>query len=370
MSKKDDDFVLTDSQKAFLLLKWNEEIDLIELVREVTKDPKADGRHKAGRAIRDFFLDNGKKIKTTKYEAKGPIELTDEQKEYIRNNMKDQKPLQIARSLFNNDKLFPLNSESKAVLAYIKEIEPNFIKQEDDIVDSDEYESPKSIYDLIPIVNKYVLNPKKENEGMYNPNRLSAQDERNLRALLSYVNLPQFVQLANRYERKLDRELYVSTFIGMTHDKPDLLREEITQYISLASEIVTTAQIDRHIQSLDREVEDALSGSNNDKKKLSMTMVELINSARDKQDKSKERQKKLIGELIGSRAKRQENKIVANATVLNLVEAWQNDVEARRRMIQLAIEQKNAEKEEVKKIMDMESVVALVAGVTIEELTN
>ena len=41
----------------------------------------------------------------------------------------------------------------------------------------------------------------------------------------------------------------------MTYDKSDLQREEIEQYISLASEIVTTEQIDRGIQFLDQQME-------------------------------------------------------------------------------------------------------------------
>jgi len=62
------------------------------------------------------------------------------------------------------------------------------------------------------------------------------------------------------------RKIYESTFIGMTWDKPDLLREEVEQYIGLAAEIVQTAQIDRHIQRLDTEIENALEGGDDGKR--------------------------------------------------------------------------------------------------------
>lgn len=362
-------FILTDAHKSYLMLHWDKEFDIIEAIRHISGDPKADLRHRSGRAIKDFLIANGKTVKTSKYEAKGNPELTPEQKEFCENNAGKMKPLEIAKSLFGNDKLTTLHGEARAVFDYIAEIAPNVIETNDKPPRKAEYDAPKTVYELIDVVNRYVFNSKKENEGLYDRSKLTSQDERNLRALLGYMNIPRFVYQMNQYDKHIERELYESTFIGMTHDKPDLLREEIDQYISLAAEIVTSTQIDRHIQTLDREVESSFSGNNKENKRLSMTMVEFINSARATQDKSKERQKKLIGELIGSRAKRQEGKIVANATVLNLVEAWQ-DEKIRRAYIKMAMEQKAEEANEVDKLIDMESVVAMIAGVTRDELIN
>jgi hypothetical protein len=358
---------LTDDQKTYIALNYDKK-SLIELTRYITKDKNADGRHKMGRIIRAFLATKGLEAETTKFKKADELVLTEEQEEFLRNNISIMKPLEAARILFKNEKISPLHNEFKVVYKFIDKITPGITKREDAFVDGD-YKAPTSIFKVMQIVNKFVPNQKKENEPTYKSgDKLTAQDLKNLKALLSYMQLTRYGLKANSYRKQIDRDIFESTFIGMTYDKSDLQREEIEQYISLASEIVTTEQIDRGIQFLDQQMEDIVTGNAAEGAKLSMTLIESINAARERLDKSKERQKKLIAELTGSRAERMKGRIDANASILNLVDAWR-DEKKRNEMLQLAMRQKQNEKDQCDELAGMDSILALIAGITKNEVT-
>lgn len=361
----DENEELNDEQKKFVLDNWKS-MDLLTMVRTLSGDPEADGRHKLGRAIKRFLASNGFEAATSRYKAAGPIILTEDQEKFIIENGDKMKTLELTRALFQNASLTPFSREFKAVYKKVAEINKNLVKIEDEPAEEDSWEAPKSVYKLIPKVNRHVPNPHKELEPLFpDAKKLTGMEEKCLRALLSYMNIPRFKYQMDRFLKQVDRELFESTFIGMTWDKHDLLREEVDQYISLASEIVLTAQIDRHIQQLDRIVDESLSGEGD--RKLSMNLIELVNTARDKSDKSKERQRKLLDNLVDSRSSRLEKRVQANSSILNLVDAWRNE-QRRQEFIKLAILQKQAESEEIDKIGSMSDVVALIAGITKDEI--
>jgi hypothetical protein len=117
---------------------------------------------------------------------------------------------------------------------------------------------------------------------------------------------------------------------------------------------------------LEEEIEGILNGSNMESKKLSMTLIELVNGAREKLDKSKERQRKLLDELTESRSVRIKNKMAQNASVLNLVEAWKME-SSRKELIELAELEKKSEEDEINRLSSLDRVVALIAGISKNE---
>jgi hypothetical protein len=132
----------------------------------------------------------------------------------------------------------------------------------------------------------------------------------------------------------------------------------------LCAETVTITQIERTIQLLDNELEEALRG-NDDKKKLSMTFVEIINGQREKLNQAKKTYASLNDKLVTARSKRIDDKHQQNATVLNLVEAVKNE-EKRIQLLKIAEKQKMLEEGEVDELSSMDHVVALIAGITKE----
>jgi hypothetical protein len=363
---------LTDDQKSFILLNYDKK-SIMEMTRELSGNDKADGRHYLGRLIREFLVSQNKKYETSKFKLVPEFKLTEEHEEFIRNNISSfqdasgkVRVLELCRVLFKNDKMTPLNKEARLTVKFLDKILPGVTKKVDVMADED-YKPPSSIFLAARLVNKYVTNPKKENEPIYkNFEKLSSLDTRCLTALISYLKINRLSYVINEFRKQIDREIFESSFIGMVYDKPDLLREEVEQYISLCSEIVTTAQIDRHIQTLEEEIEGILNGSNMESKKLSMTLIELVNGAREKLDKSKERQRKLLDELTESRSVRIKNKMAQNASVLNLVEAWKME-SSRKELIELAELEKKSEEDEINRLSSLDRVVALIAGISKNE---
>lgn len=360
--------VLTDGHKATLLLQGTK-MDLAALARLISGDPSLDGRSLWARAIREFLVENDIKVRTTEKEKMATLILTQEQTDFIDANMEKMKTLELVRLLFKSESLTPLSREFRAVYSYIGQKNKHLIKMEDEPVAEDDYEVPKTIFTLIRRVNKHVPNPKDPTTSLYplDVKLLGTVEEKCLRMLLGYVSMPRFSQQMNTYKRQMDRDLFESTFLGMTYDKPDLTREEQEQFMNLAAEIVQTMQIDRQIQKLEQEMDESMSGESD--RKLTMTMVELVNSLREKFDKSKERQKKLFDTLAGSRSDRIKKRVTENASILNLVDAWRDDIK-RNEMIRLALLQKQAEEKDINRMTSMEDVLLIVAGMSKSEALN
>lgn len=356
---------LTEEQKKIILDNF-ETMDINSLSRFVWQDERADQRSLRGKAVKEFLALQGAAFKpVSKFKNGGPIELTDEQKEFIETNLNNGlKSLQITRLLFQNPNLSPVCREFRCVYSHIQSLNPDFLDKNEEVVDVKEYKPPQAIHHLTARVNEYL--PLGGVGVLYNYNALKTYEEKCLKQLWSYLKAPNFIYQASQYEKKVDRDLFEGSFIRFCHDKPDLTAEEIHQYISLASEIVNTAQIERTIQKLDSEINSWLNGEDEDKKKMSMSMVELINAARGKWEGSKERQKKLLSELTEARSTRLKNRLDQNASILNLVEAFQKEKE-RKELIEIAELEKKADMIETDKLSNMDQVVALIAGMAIKE---
>lgn len=344
-------------------------MDLLELTRLVFKDPKLDGRSIEGKSLKAFLAGENITVKTTENIPRADtLALTDEQKKFIDEHVNDTKPLELTRLIFKNEQLTPLNREFRIVYNYIKDNNPWVSNKNDEVVEDQEYKAPPSIPALINKLNQY-LPTGDSSYTRYDSKKLTNLEEKCLKTLLSYVKSPIFSYQATQYQKAVDRELFEAHFMRFTHDKDDLTAEEIHQYISLSAEIVNTAQIERSIQKLDQEVNDMLEGDDNDTKKMSMSMVELVNALRSKWEASKERQKKLLADLTETRSSRLKNKLDRNASILNLVEAWMKEKD-RKEMIELGELEKKADVDEVNRLASMDDVVALIAGMTKEEAAN
>lgn len=360
--------LLDDGQKKLIEENWDK-MDLKSLTQLVFNDKSLDGRCIQAKAVKAYLAEKNWQVKTTEYQHNkiGETELTQDQKDYIQNNyQKSSGPLEIGRILFNNTKLTVLNREIRAVIQYCKEIDP-FYKKSDDPVDDVEYKVPASLYTLILKVNRYVPNARTEGKPTYDKDQLTAQDEKNLKSLLSYLNIPRFKIEADKYIKKVDRELFESTFIAFCFDKSDLQAEEVHQYISLSSEIVLTYQVDKTVQKLDQRFQDKL---NDDSQKFFQAEVDAMKSVMDKLDKSKERQKKLIGELVTSRSDRMKSRIQSNSSLHSLVEMWKKEVDRQKIIMMNEKRQKTQLKEEVVRLSTMDSLKAEIFGLDKDDIVK
>ena len=367
---------LTEEQKK-MALELYPTMTHPELVKKVFGDPTLDSRSAQGRLLKTFVADLGLVPKTidNRKDPSVAFELTEDDKRFIEKNIRSfrGKTLELARVVGKDEKITPLSNPFKQVYAFLKEVYPEAISSSDEPVDDLEYKAPSTIQSLITLVNDYVTTGDVSRK-VYVWGKLKSSEERCMRALMKYMRVYRVGYQASRYEKKSERELFLSTFIRFTHDKPDLTEIEVDQSISAAAETVNIAQIERTINRIDRIQEEIMMGGEVDEngktKKLGMSDVEMINAVRSKYDAAKTQLAKLMANLEETRSKRQAGKNERNQSILNILEAWQQDEQKRTDLVVLMGDREKAEDErEVGRLRDLDDLTALISGQTEDEMT-
>ncbi len=338
-----------------------------ELTQHIANDPAVDGRHNLGKAIKKFLALDGKTAKSAAFVAAGPIELTDEQKDFVKTNLeKIPKTLEMTRLMFGNEKLASLSREFTAVHNYKKELAPDDSDITDEMVEEKTYKPPYNISQIIGKVNDHVPSAGGA-KNPYDYNNLKPNEERNLRALIGYMKIPRFIYQATSFSKKVDREIFEGEFVRCCLDKPDLEPEELSQYISHAASVVSQAQAVRILMELEKKFEEDLK-SGSDSKMINQKMSETINAYRARVAEESKQQKELLGKLTKSRSDRLSNRI-EGLHIVNIFNAWL-DEETRVDLLSLGDLEKSEDAAEVKRLNSMERVIALIAGQTEEEASN
>lgn len=356
--------VLTPEQKLIVAQNWK--MDIRELTRLVFNDPLVDGRSIQCKAVKQELAAIGQTPVPVKPAPTLTNLLTDEHKQYIRSSVGSSSALEMARILYGNDNLMLSSAECKLVTAYCREIDPSY-KRDEELADGP-FTPPPDMKQLVPKVNRYAINPRKDGKAIYDHDNLSNNDRKQLQALMGYMKqITLYRTEGNKEPRKDDRELYESTFIAMCWDKPDLMQEEVMQYIAYAAETVKYTKIERLLSVLDERLRSTLESPGG---KVNMAEVELLNSVREKSNASMKQSATLLKALVGDRAKRLSDKIQASASMHNLVEAWRQQ-DNRRKIIQMSErKQKMALKAEVERLSDLDALKCELFGLVKDDILN
>ena len=233
------------------------------------------------------------------------------------------------------------------------------LANEDAVVEGG-YSPPKSEARALVRVNKYVYN------GI-NKEKVTTKIKRNLHTLIGYMHTFRFLHQISTYNIETDRELFESSFVRYTWDKPDLTQEEVDQYIVLSAEVVIASNIQRRVerlqQLLDQNAEDT------EGRRMAMSLVEAINTAQTEYNQCVNRQTKLLNELKEKRSQRMSKIMQESASILNLVELWK-DEESRHKMIKIAELRKKNVSNEIERLTSMEEIKSRIMGISEEEVLN
>ena len=355
-------YSLSDDQRKIILDLWNSRPEnppsLLELTKAAFPDQKIDGRSKEGRAVKEFLAT--RKIKARgahEYQPKD-ITLSEEQKEYITNNVYTMKAVEIARILFGNERINNLNAETKAVNEFIKTLSPEDLYADPNDVPQEEYKPPRTQAAAITRVNKYVLDA-------VDKSKILPKQKKDLESLIGYLSTYRFIHQINTYGTQNDRELFESSFIRYTYDKFDLTQEEVDQYIVLSMEVVISFNIQATIQIIQRQIDQEVETGG----KIPMTLIEANNTARTEYNQCVTRQQKLLSDLKEKRSTRLSKQIKATASILNLVEMWKEE-ESRQKMLKLADLRKQSIKDEVGRLETIDEMKAKILGIGEDEILN
>jgi len=341
---------LSEEQKKFIDENFQRIPDLIELTRATFKDGTIDGRSKQGRAVRQYLVSKEIKYKTTKHEEVKPIVLTEEQKQFIEQYSQDgMSSYQIAQLLFPDDEVKKLGREQRTVGNYLDAVKKR--KREENRAERNKYDGPKNITECIDRVNLYTDAGLVEGE-------MKAMERKSIESLFRFLKSPRFTQIISNYHKEEDQDLFEAEFIRATWDKPDLSADEINLYVNVCVDYINLKNISSHMEKLNRMFDEA-----DEQQELTVRLSELLKTKSEEYNQCEKRQESLIQRLAGDRAKRISQRQDQNASILSLVESFQNE-EERKLMVKMADMQKKAITEEANNLESMNEWKSRILGIT------
>ena len=191
---------LTSEQKDFLKENAHKIQNLIELTRKCFDDDSLDGRSKQGRAVRKYLVENAIDYKTRCRQPAEVIEFSREQEEFILKQAEEGlSSLQIAQIVFPDKSVRPLSAEQRAVLAKIREVNPDILPSQDSGA-LHSYISPKSPSRIIKKINDATGLGLEEA-------RLNRQKQVCVEKLGTNLSNSRFLKIINNYLNQTNQHL-------------------------------------------------------------------------------------------------------------------------------------------------------------------
>lgn len=331
--------------------------NLLSVIRELWKDPREKGTTRRGRAVRTYWIEKGLQYGVKAHDPnKKPTPhskdcISQEEKEFI---LKSYSPElskeELAKIIWPDKKIVFTSTKFKEFSNFV---DSNFDTSTDDLC-TQPYRCPRELSALIKRINPVVFRD-------FDLNKISAQDKRCLEKLIHYLNAPRFVQVANSYPYKSDRNMFEAEYIRSTWDKPDLTNDELNLYVNVCIDFIKQKDINRQIQKLNKMFEDTEG-----QQELTVKLAEMIKTKNDEYNICSKRIESLINTLNGRRSDRLKNQKAKNASILNLVEMFQQEQE-RELMLRMAQMQKKAVYEEADRLESMSEWKARVLGISKHE---
>lgn len=352
---------LTDEQKKqveeFVYTYVNEHDDK-PLLRDITKylNPEADGRSYLGKVIQTYLDEIGIQYKTTEYERKS-IELSEDQKEYISENMSVMQPIDMARSLFGADIKSAFDVRAIPVVEYVKMLEGYQVVNPPK---EGEYVPPTTLRETLNKVNRVF------SETIYKEKELTNKDKRCLAALRMYLKSPRFARTWKNYLLEDEKEAFESGFIRSTHDKENLTETELNLTIDLVTDQTDLNTIRRQKNVLDKKLVDVTEDPDG---KITISLVESINALGKREDETRKRIKEISKSLEGTRNDRLKNQKAGANTFATIMEAWKEE-EHRATLIKVAEKNKELLGEEITRLDLLDELKVKIFGIDADELLN
>lgn len=364
------ELTIEQQNRAREILQKNPDATLTEITAYAFGDTSVDSRSKEGRALKKFLLDNNIEYKNRSVFQRDRVSLTEEQEEFIRNNYKNQHYLDMAKILFKNNGITHLSLEAREVNKLVETLQkddPVYLEMKSDVPEEDrkshplgEYFAPRRLDQTLYRINRYL------NLGWEN-GKLKAVQLKQAEMLQRYLNTFSFCYQINTYRREDDRKLFEDAFIRYTYDKDDLSQEELDQFITLCTEVVTASSILQQVEDLRQLLRQA--SEEDEGRNIKMTLNEAISSLQTEYNQCRTRQNKLYKSLVDDRSKKIQERKQENASILNLVQAWK-DEERRKGIIHLAEAQKQNLEGEARRLSSMDELKAVIRGVDIDEMVH
>ena len=166
----------------------------------------------------------------------------------------------------------------------------------------------------------------------------------------------------NNYLDVSDRELFEEEFVRLTWDKPDLSADEINLYLNVCKEIINLEVVSKHLNKLNDMFDIA-----DDQTEMSVRLAEIIKAKSSEYHQCEGRIENLTKKLQGDRGERMKNKKRDNASILSIVQMFQ-EKEERDNMVRIAEMQKLTVKKEAERLEGMAEWKARILGISQDDV--
>jgi hypothetical protein len=298
------------------------------------------------------MIEEGLAFTTTKKQPAKKLELSEEDKEFIaKKNSEGLSSLKIAEELFKRTVL-PLSAEWRLVHAFLEAASGQSQESNGELLD---YVSPKADSRVVSKIN--------EAAGLsLDIQKINRQHQICVERLKANLSNSRFTTIMNNYTNKKDRELFEHEFIRLTWDKPDLTSDELNLYMNVCKEIINLEIVSKHLSKLNDMFDDT-----DGQQDMSMRLSDVIKAKSSEYHACEGRIESLTKKLQGDRANRIQNKTKQNASILAVVQAFQ-DEEERANMVKMAEMQKQLIKEEAERLEGMAEWKARILGISKEDI--
>jgi len=344
------EYDLDFSQQIYIESHWSGDKPL-EMARHLFGQDDLDERSEEFGKIKRYL--------TKKYKDTPCLEFDIDQLKFIDNNSSNMRAFDMAKVLFGNDTK-PLSRETKTVDRFVKAIGLSYKASEDSNPSVTGYNPPNTDLQLIKHINSVDINAN------FKKDDLTSLEKECLAALRKYLNSHRFIATANAIPDQSNRNLFESSFVEACYNKPDLIAEELNAYISLCCDYVMTLTLQKQMNKINELLDDVIE-SDEDSKKLAMSLADAYSSKVQEYDKCQTRIQKLQASLSGSRINRMKGEASRNQSLSKLVEEMKGE-ESRKKMLLIA-EARNLELEkEFDRIESAPEYIARVLGISKTEI--
>ena len=349
---------LTEDQKKYIDKNYIQIPDVDQLTKVIFDNDSLDGRNKEGKLVAAYMLERGYRYKTRSHKKAKSLSLTEEQKKLIIEYSEDDglNSLQISQLIFQDREVKNLSKEQRVVSDFLKTNSKKFVKPEEEKQSNSFYEPPKNEKDSILKINQFT-----QANLSTDFSSIKRHEKDCVKNLKKNLNSPRFIQIVNTYN-DADAFLFEAEFVRAVWDKPDLTSDEVNLYINVCVDYVNLKTIQRNMEKLNRMFDEC-----EDQTEMSVKLAEILKAKSSEYHQCEQRQESLIKKLNGDRSARMKNKQDDFASVLNLVQSFQQK-EERDRMLEIAEKQRMAVSEEVDKLEDMDSWKSRVLGLRREDV--
>jgi hypothetical protein len=352
------DYVLTKEEKERSLQLFEElDGDLSGATKKLFNDDNEKGSTVRGRALRKYWVEKGLSYRTKVKKRVVKHFLTDDEKSFVKQHYcAEMTKKEIGQLLWPKEaehKGFAESDKFIALCEYISAEFPSAVNLRDDAA-GEKYTPPQIVSTAVKKLNKVASTE-------LDVGKLNLQDRKCIEKMITYINGPRFLQVINSYLTKQSRELFEAEYIRSTWDKPDLTSDELNLYVNVCMDYVNLKEIELQKQKLNLMFDDT-EGQND----LTMRLTEMLKTKAEEYNQCINRIDKMLAKLNGERAKRVANQQQRNASIISLVQLFQ-DEEERKLMIMMADMQKKTVRKEADSLEKMSDWKARVLGISKED---